>query len=100
MVDACIADAVNSQYEDKGPFAERVKEERGVIVNIASVVANPVPARCITYGASKSESSAITTPTRADRQLPFLVSRRVWPTSWALLEFVSVRYHLQLLHQA
>jgi 3-hydroxyacyl-CoA dehydrogenase len=56
IVDAAIADAINSQYPDDGPFAPRVKEERGCIVNIASAVAWPVPARCLTYGASKSES--------------------------------------------
>ena len=53
VVDACIADAVNSQYPDDGPFAPRVKEERGCIINISSVVAKPVPARCLTYGTSK-----------------------------------------------
>jgi 3-hydroxyacyl-CoA dehydrogenase len=56
VVDACIADAINSQYPDEGPFFERVAEERGCIVNIASAVANPVPARCLTYGPSKSTS--------------------------------------------
>lgn len=55
LVDACIADAMNSQYPDEGPFGARVKEERGCIVNIASVVAKPVPARCLTYGVSKGE---------------------------------------------
>ncbi|KAE8540577.1 hypothetical protein D1P53_002939 [Cryptococcus gattii VGV] len=54
VVDACIADAINSQYPDNGPFAPRVKEERGCIVNISSVVAKPVPARCLTYGSSKT----------------------------------------------
>lgn len=56
IVDSCIADAINSQYPDEGPFAPRVTEERGCIVNIASAVAWPVPARCLTYGASKSMS--------------------------------------------
>lgn len=55
VVDACIADAINSQYPDHGPFAPRVSEERGCVINIASAVARPVPARCITYGPSKSE---------------------------------------------
>lgn len=54
VVDACIADAISSQYPDDGPFAPRVTEERGIIINIASVVARPVPARCITYGPSKT----------------------------------------------
>lgn len=54
VVDACIGDAINSQYPDDGPFAPRLQEERGCIVNIASVVAGVVPARCITYGVSKS----------------------------------------------
>lgn len=54
VVNACVADAINSQYPDDGPFAPRVKEERGVIINIASVVAKPVPARCLTYGTSKA----------------------------------------------
>jgi len=61
VVDACIADAINSQYPDNGPFAERVKEERGVIINIASAVARPVPARCITYGPSKTAVLGIST---------------------------------------
>lgn len=54
MVDACIADAINSQYPDEGPFPKRIDEERGVIINIASMVAKPVPGRCLTYGASKT----------------------------------------------
>lgn len=54
-VDAAIADAINSQYPDQQTqFPERVSEERGVIVNFASAVADPVPARCLTYGPSKS----------------------------------------------
>lgn len=54
VVDAVIADAINSQYPDQGPFGERTTEERGIIINIASAVARPVPARCLTYGASKT----------------------------------------------
>lgn len=54
-VNAAVADAINSQYPDNGPFAPRVLEERGVIVNTSSVVAWPVPARCLSYGASKSK---------------------------------------------
>ncbi|ORY30181.1 hypothetical protein BCR39DRAFT_494785 [Naematelia encephala] len=54
VVDACIADAINSQYPDEGPYAVRVSEERGCIVNIASMVARPVPGRCLTYGPSKT----------------------------------------------
>lgn len=61
LVDSCIADAINSQYPDEGPFGARVKEERGCIVNIASVVAKPVPARCLTYGVSKCELSSLMT---------------------------------------
>lgn len=55
-VDAAIADAINSQYPDvQGEtFFPRVSEERGIIVNIASAVARPVPARCLTYGATKT----------------------------------------------
>ncbi|WVQ67494.1 uncharacterized protein L199_005694 [Kwoniella botswanensis] len=59
-VNAAIADAINSQYPDEGPFAPRVTEERGCIVNVASVVAQPVPARCLTYGASKTAVLGIT----------------------------------------
>lgn len=55
IVDACIADAINSQYPDEGAFPKRTNDERGIIVNIASVVGWPVPARCLTYGVSKSE---------------------------------------------
>jgi 3-hydroxyacyl-CoA dehydrogenase len=58
VVDSVVADAINSQYPDKGPFSPRVTEERGCIVNIASVAAHPVPARCLTYGPSKSTSLA------------------------------------------
>lgn len=54
-VDSVIADAVNSQYPDEGPFGPRTTEERGCIVNIASAVAHPVPARCLTYGPTKSK---------------------------------------------
>ncbi|KAM0752602.1 NAD(P)-binding protein [Meredithblackwellia eburnea MCA 4105] len=61
VIDAVVSDAINSQYEDLGPFAPRVSEERGVIVNIASAVANPVPARCLTYGATKTCVLGITT---------------------------------------
>ncbi|WWC94359.1 hypothetical protein V866_001201 [Kwoniella sp. B9012] len=53
-VNAAIADAINSQYPDEGPFAPRVEEERGVIVNTSSAVGWPVPARCLSYGASKT----------------------------------------------
>lgn len=55
VVDSAIADAINSQYEDTGRFGPRVTEERGCIVNIASAVAGLVPARCLTYGPTKSE---------------------------------------------
>lgn len=54
-VDSVIADAVNSQYPDEGPFGPRTTQERGCIVNIASAVAHPVPARCLTYGPTKSK---------------------------------------------
>jgi 3-hydroxyacyl-CoA dehydrogenase len=54
IVDACVADAINSQYPDEGPFAPRTDDERGCIINIASAVAHPVPARCLTYGPSKT----------------------------------------------
>ncbi|KAL7418291.1 hypothetical protein Q5752_006747 [Cryptotrichosporon argae] len=58
--DAALADAINSQYPDDGPFAPRVTEERGCIINIASVVARPVPGRCLTYGPSKTAVLGIT----------------------------------------
>jgi 3-hydroxyacyl-CoA dehydrogenase len=61
VIDACVSDAINSQYPDEGPFAPRVDEERGCIVNIASAVANPVPARCLTYGPTKTCVLGITT---------------------------------------
>lgn len=54
-VDSVIADAINSQYPDEGPFGPRTTEERGCIINIASAVAHPVPARCLTYGPTKSK---------------------------------------------
>ncbi|KAJ0108349.1 3-hydroxyacyl-CoA dehydrogenase [Diaporthe amygdali] len=53
-VDSVIADAINSQYPDEGPFGPRTTEERGCIINIASAVAHPVPARCLTYGPTKT----------------------------------------------
>lgn len=55
-VDAAIADAINSQYPDvqADVFFPRVSEERGIIINIASAVARPVPARCLAYGATKT----------------------------------------------
>lgn len=55
VVNACVADGINSQYPDEGPFAPRAVEERGILINIASAVAHPVPARCLTYGPSKCE---------------------------------------------
>lgn len=57
IVTAIVADAINSQYPEREAFAPRVTEERGSIVNIASVVAYDTPARCLTYGPSKSELS-------------------------------------------
>lgn len=84
VVDACIADAINSQYPDNGPFAPRVKEERGCIVNISSVVAKPVPARCLTYGSSKSKPSPYWSMSSAKRtQLRSSVSPRVFLISSA-----------------
>lgn len=53
-VDAVVADAINSQYPPLDPFHDRVEEERGCIVNISSIVAFDTPARCLTYGPSKS----------------------------------------------
>jgi NAD(P)-dependent dehydrogenase (short-subunit alcohol dehydrogenase family) len=55
IIDACVADAINSQYPDEGDFPPRTTDERGIIINIASVVGWPVPARCLTYGVSKSK---------------------------------------------
>ncbi|WWC87439.1 uncharacterized protein L201_002328 [Kwoniella dendrophila CBS 6074] len=54
MVDALVADAINSQYPPLDIFHERVTEERGVIVNLSSVVGHTPPARCLTYGPSKT----------------------------------------------
>lgn len=56
VVNACVADAINSQYPDEGPYGPRTKEERGVIINMSSQVSHPVPARCLAYGPSKSTS--------------------------------------------
>jgi 3-hydroxyacyl-CoA dehydrogenase len=66
IVDACVADAINSQYPDEGPFAPRTDDERGCIINIASAVAHPVPARCLTYGPSKSMSAMTVFPRKKD----------------------------------
>lgn len=96
VVDSCIADAINSQYPDEGPFGPRVTEERGCIVNITSVVANPVPARCICYGTSKSESFKIDPNLR---QLLFLVSHRGWQTSLVRMESESTVFPLLSLLQ-
>lgn len=57
VVDACVSDAINSQYPDTGTFGPRVTEERGVIVNFASAVAQPCPARCLTYAPTKSKKA-------------------------------------------
>nr|XP_018264465.1 uncharacterized protein I303_02632 [Kwoniella dejecticola CBS 10117]OBR86623.1 hypothetical protein I303_02632 [Kwoniella dejecticola CBS 10117] len=54
LVDALVADAINSQYPPLDVFHERVTEERGVIVNLSSVVGHTPPARCLTYGPSKT----------------------------------------------
>lgn len=56
LVDAVVADAIAAQYPPIDAFGERVTEERGCIVNIASVVAEHTPGRCLAYGPSKSES--------------------------------------------
>jgi NAD(P)-dependent dehydrogenase (short-subunit alcohol dehydrogenase family) len=53
--------SVNSQYPDEGEFPKRVTEERGVIVNFASAVATQPPARCITYGPSKTAVLGVST---------------------------------------
>ncbi|KAI5480145.1 hypothetical protein MNV49_001805 [Pseudohyphozyma bogoriensis] len=53
-VNACVAEAINSQYPPLDIFAERVSEERGCIINLSSVVASNTPARCLTYGPSKT----------------------------------------------
>jgi 3-hydroxyacyl-CoA dehydrogenase len=53
-VDATVADAINSQYPELDSFFPRVEEERGCIINLSSVVGHDPPARCLTYGPSKS----------------------------------------------
>ncbi|ODN84528.1 hypothetical protein L202_00459 [Cryptococcus amylolentus CBS 6039] len=59
-LNAVVADAINSQYPPLDPFHDRVEEERGSIVNIASIVAFDPPARCLTYGPSKTAVLGIT----------------------------------------
>ncbi|ODO07708.1 hypothetical protein I350_03281 [Cryptococcus amylolentus CBS 6273] len=59
-LNAVVADAISSQYPPLDLFHDRVKEERGSIVNIASVVAFDPPARCLTYGPSKTAVLGIT----------------------------------------
>ncbi|WVQ84768.1 hypothetical protein IAT38_006925 [Cryptococcus sp. DSM 104549] len=59
-VDAIVADAINAQFPPLDPFHERVTEERGCIVNISSIVAYDTPARCLTYGPSKTAVLGIT----------------------------------------
>ncbi|KIR67758.1 hypothetical protein I314_02175 [Cryptococcus bacillisporus CA1873] len=59
-VDGVVADAINSQYPPLDPFHDRVEEERGCIVNISSIVAFDTPARCLTYGPSKTTVLGIT----------------------------------------
>lgn len=50
IVNAHVADAINSQYPDQaGDLPARVTEERGVIINVASAAATP-NARVLTYG--------------------------------------------------
>jgi 3-hydroxyacyl-CoA dehydrogenase len=50
-----VSDAINSQYAPLDLFHERVVEERGCIINLSSVVGFDTPARCLTYGPSKSK---------------------------------------------
>lgn len=57
-VNALVADAINSQYPELDIFHERVSEERGVIINLSSVVGHGIPARSLTYGVSKSRCFA------------------------------------------
>ncbi|WVW85906.1 hypothetical protein I302_107944 [Kwoniella bestiolae CBS 10118] len=54
LVNALVADAINSQYPPLDIYHERVVEERGAIVNLSSVVGHTPPARCLTYGPSKT----------------------------------------------
>jgi NAD(P)-dependent dehydrogenase (short-subunit alcohol dehydrogenase family) len=50
IVNALVADAINSQYADQAAdLPARVTEERGVIINVASAAATP-NARVLTYG--------------------------------------------------
>ncbi|OWZ61095.1 3-hydroxyacyl-CoA dehydrogenase [Cryptococcus neoformans var. grubii Br795] len=59
-VNALVADAINSQYPELDIFHERVSEERGVIINLSSVVGHDIPARSLTYGVSKRAVLGIT----------------------------------------
>ncbi|GMK57972.1 hypothetical protein CspeluHIS016_0500040 [Cutaneotrichosporon spelunceum] len=60
LVDAAVADAINSQYLPLEVFHERVTEERGVIINLSSIVGHEIPARSLTYGVSKKAVLGIT----------------------------------------
>ncbi|KAM0746828.1 NAD(P)-binding protein [Meredithblackwellia eburnea MCA 4105] len=60
LVNGVLSEAINSQYPPLEKFAARVTEERGVLINIASVVAFDTPARCLTYGPSKTAVVGIT----------------------------------------
>jgi 3-hydroxyacyl-CoA dehydrogenase len=55
ILDGVVADAINSQYPPLEVFHDRVTEERGVIINLSSVVGHDIPARSLTYGVSKSK---------------------------------------------
>ncbi|OCF32108.1 hypothetical protein I316_06264 [Kwoniella heveanensis BCC8398] len=61
LVNAVVADAINSQYDALDTYHERVTEERGCLINLSSVVGHETPARCLTYGPSKTCVLGITT---------------------------------------
>jgi NAD(P)-dependent dehydrogenase (short-subunit alcohol dehydrogenase family) len=55
VINAHIADAINAQYPK--PESERffvTDDERGIIVNFASVAGHDLYARCLSYGPTKA----------------------------------------------
>lgn len=79
LVDAAVADAINSQYLPLEVFHERVTEERGVIINLSSIVGHEIPARSLTYGVSKSKFCLYMNEALMD-QRPSWVSLKLLPT--------------------
>jgi len=55
VINAHVADAINAQYpKAEGERFFTTDEERGIIVNFASVAGHDLYARCLSYGPTKA----------------------------------------------